>query len=97
MPRAELLATLKRLYDLHGAIALSTPFLEKERLYAHLLSVGLYQQNYLQELGPSDQYAEWRAKSRTYAGKLRPKWTWEEVLQKAAQAKGKFEELPTMD
>ncbi len=25
---------LKRLYDVHGAIALSTPFLEKERLYS---------------------------------------------------------------
>lgn len=97
MKQEELLATLRRLYEVHGAVALSTPFLEKQGLYARLLSVGLYQKNYIQALGLSDQYAEWREKSRTYAGKLRPKWTWEEVLEKAKQTKEQFGELPTMD
>ncbi len=93
----ELLAKLRQLYDSHGAVALSTPFLEKEGSYARLLKAGLYQKDYLRELGLSEQYAEWREETRSYAGKLRPRWTWEEVLEKARQAVEQHGELPTMD
>jgi hypothetical protein len=95
--REELLAVLRTLYEVHGVEALSTPFLEKQRVYARLLAVGLYQADYLEALGLAEEYAAWRNRGRTYRGTFRPKWTWERVIEKAREVKDQFGDLPTME
>jgi histidyl-tRNA synthetase len=39
--RTEILAETRRLFDVHGFEALTTPFLEKKRLYARIWAAGL--------------------------------------------------------
>jgi hypothetical protein len=95
--REELLAALQSLYEAHGIKVLATPFLEKKRLYARLLAVGLYQPAYLEALGLTQEYAVWREEARTYRGKPRPRWTWELVIAQARAVKDQIGELPTMD
>ena len=95
--RTELLTLLQSLYQTHGIVALSTPFLEKKRIYARLLAVGLYQPQYLEELGLTDEYTAWRKKGRIYGGKYQPLWTWELVIEKALKVKDQFGDLPTME
>jgi hypothetical protein len=95
--REELLAVLRTLYEVHGIKALSTPFLEKERLYARLLAADLYQPAYLEALGLSEEYTAWRRKERRYRGVVQPQWTWEMAIEKAREVRDQFDDLPTME
>jgi hypothetical protein len=97
--RAELLAEVRRLYDLHGMKALSTTFLEKQKgaLYHKLLAAGLGQSEYLSELGLAQAFAEWRDANRTYRGETKPTWTWKVAVEKAMEVKEREGDLPTME
>lgn len=95
--RIALIDTVKRLYDVHGIRALSTPFLEKqkERLYHRLLAAGLKQTLLLEELGLTDEYAAWRVSFRKYRGVTKPQWSWEAAVVKASEIKNSEGDLPT--
>jgi hypothetical protein len=95
--REELLDAVRDLYESHGLVALSTPFLEQKRLYARLLKVGLYQPALLQEMNLAEEYAAWRESSRTYRGVSRPRWTWDMAVAKAAEIKEQQGDLPPLD
>ncbi len=95
--REGLLAELRRLYELHGCKALSTPFLEKQRLYMRLWAAGLKQADYLAVLGLADEFAKWKFDNRTYGGKLQQRWTWERAVEAARRAMEEHGELPAMD
>lgn len=95
--RDALLVELRRLYELYGCEALSTPFLEKQHLYMRLWKVGLKQIDYLNALGVADEFAEWKFNNRTYGGKKQLRWSWERAIETAQQALQEHGELPTMD
>src|SRR5580704_8869470 len=97
--RAELLAEVRQLYDLHGMKALSTTFLEKQKgaLYPKLLAAGLGQPEYLSGLGLVQAFAEWRDANRTYRGETKPTWTWTVAVEKAMEVKKREGDLPTME
>jgi hypothetical protein len=80
--RQQLLKHVRQLYADHGIMAVSTPFLEKQRgkLYARLLAAGLYQPALLAELGLVEEYVDWRELNRNYRGVTKPRWTWEVAL-----------------
>jgi hypothetical protein len=97
--RGQLLAEVRRLYDLHGTKALATTFLEKQKgaLYHKLLKSGLGQPEYLAELGLTDEYTKWREENRTYRGITKLTWTWEVAICKAAEIRQQEGDLPTME
>lgn len=95
--RETLLEELRRLYAQHGCEALSTPFLEKEKLYMRLRKVGLKQADCLAELGLEIPFAAWKAANRRYAGQPQQLWSWERVLETARQAISVHGALPAME
>lgn len=95
--REGLLAEVLRLYQLHGFEALTTPFLEKQRLYMRLRAVGLKQPEYLVALGLADEFSKWKFKNRTYGGKPQQRWTWERAVEAARCAMEDHGELPAME
>lgn len=97
--RDALLLTASKLYDAHGPIALSTPFLEKQKskLYFRLLEAGLKQPVLLAELGLRDEYEAWKKSNRKYAGKIQSQWTWELVVARAQELIDQYGYLPTVE
>jgi hypothetical protein len=97
--RTKLLDEIRRLYDIHGLRALSTPFLEKRKgkLYPKLLAAGLGQSALLAELGLTKEYAEWRDANRSYRGKPQQKWSWKVVIEKAKHIVESEGDLPTLE
>jgi hypothetical protein len=96
--KKDLLDAVHQLYKANGIKALSTPFLEKQklRLYPRLLSVGLKQTVLLAELGLTEEYAGWRASARTYRGVTKPTWSWGAAVAKAKEIKEREGDLPTV-
>lgn len=97
MTKDELLQEVRALYRTHGIEALSTPFLEKRRIYSLLLKAGLYQPTLLIEMGLADEYAHWKSTSRKYRGVVRLALTWDQAIQKANEFKAQFGDLPTLE
>jgi hypothetical protein len=96
--RAQLMKRLRSLYEEHGIAAMSTTFLEKtEGLYKQLLIARIGQPDYLAELGLTEEYATWRGQHRTYRGVTKPKWTWEEAVNRAREVKERVGVLPTLE
>jgi hypothetical protein len=95
--RIEILAEIRRLFDAHGFEALTTPFLEKKRLYRLIWAAGLTQADYLAHLGVAAEYAQWKIKNRTYRGRSGRGWTWERVLDEVHAVLEAHGELPSMD
>lgn len=98
--RADLLNRVRTLYAQQGIGALSSTFLEKQKgdLYNKLRSVGLKQPQLLAEMGVTqEEYARWADANQTYAGKSRPRWTWELAIEEAKAVKEKLGDLPTED
>lgn len=95
--REILIAALRDLYLANGYVALTTPFLEKQRLYMRLRAVGLKQPDYLAALGLVEEFAKWKFENRTYGGMPQQRWTWERAVETAQQAIEVHDELPTMD
>ena len=94
--KKNLIGRVQKLYDTHGIVAISTPFLEEQRLYARLLAIGLKQPALLKELGLAEEYAAWRSSSRRYRGEIKPKWSWELVVKRAKELKEREGDLPTV-
>jgi hypothetical protein len=97
--RDELLRTVRKLYDIHGPVALSTQFLEKQKskLYFRLLQANLKQPALLAELGLEDEYDTWKKSNRKYAGKIQPQWTWDLVVARALELIDQYGYLPTVE
>jgi hypothetical protein len=96
--RRLLLETVRQLYAVHGIVALSTPFLEKQKssLYAKLLAVGLKQPFLLAEFDLAEEYAAWRESNRSYRGSVKPKWSWDAAVSKAKEIVERDGELPNV-
>ena len=97
--RAKLLDEVRALYGAHGFLALSTPFLEKQKdtLYPRLLAAGLNQPALLAELGLAKEYSAWRNSARTYRGRPALSWSWEVAVEEARKVKERIGDLPTKD
>jgi len=95
--QGDLLPSVKRLYETHGIKVLSTPFLEKARLYSRLIEAGFPQPKLLAALGLTEEYAAWRTAARTYRGVVKPKWSWRVAVAKAAELKEREGDLPTVE
>lgn len=96
-PRSVLLDMVRSLYATHGPEALGSPFLDKAGVTVQRLRrVGLRHADLLNELGLAEEYARWRATEFNYAGKRRPRWTWEIAVATAIELKEREGDLPTV-
>ena len=94
--RQSLLETLRERYEEHGIEAVSTPYLEKTRLYYRLRAANMTHAVLLEELGLTAEYAAWRRSARTYRGKTKPQWTWDVAVSTAKKLVEREGDLPTV-
>jgi AP2 domain len=96
-PRAILLETARTLYAELGPMALAAASLDKSGVSGgKLRRVGLSHAGLLAELGLTDEFEQWRRSSFTYAGKQKPRWTWERAIEVAAELAEQQGDLPTV-
>ncbi|MFZ1964077.1 MAG: AP2 domain-containing protein, partial [Roseiarcus sp.] len=95
--RSVLLAAARQLHQEHGLSALATDFLNKAGVSeGKLRRVGLSHAGLLAELGLTEEYARWRRGTFTYAGKRKPRWTWERAIEVARELIARERDLPTV-
>ncbi|MEW6596135.1 MAG: hypothetical protein AB1429_01430 [Pseudomonadota bacterium] len=95
--RSALIAEARRLYQEHGLPALATEALNKAGVSeGKLRRVGLSHDDLLAELGLANEYARWRSETFTYAGKRKPRWTWERAVEVARELIASHGDLPTV-
>jgi hypothetical protein len=61
-----------------------------------LRRVGLSHDGLLAELELTTEYARWRAEAFIYAGKRKPRWTWDRAVEIAQQLIASHRDLPTV-
>jgi hypothetical protein len=95
--RSALLATARRLYEEQGISALATVALNKAAVSeGKLRRVGLSHAGLLDELGVTNEYARWRNEAFTYAGRTKPRWTWDRAVEVARELIVSHGDLPTV-
>jgi hypothetical protein len=95
--RAVLINLARKLYQEHGLYALATDFLNKSGVSeGKLRRVGLNHESLLAELGLAEEYSRWRKASFTYAGKTKPRWTWERAIEVARELVAEKDDLPSL-
>lgn len=91
-----LLVAARELFQKHGLMALATDFLNKSGVSeGKLRRAGLSHDGLLAELGLREEYSRWRKASFTYAGKKKPRWTWERAIDVARELIAQEHDLPT--
>lgn len=93
---AELVEAARRLYQKHGPSILQTRSLSKHGLLGRLLRIGIAQPALLVRLGLTDEFAAWKNAHRSYRGDVKPKWTWESAVARAAEIVAEMGDLPTV-
>ena len=93
---AELVEAARRLHLKHGLGVLQTRSLSKHGLLGRLLKVGIAQPALLARLGLTEEFAIWKNTHRSYRGDVKPKWTWESAVSRAAEVSSEMGDLPTV-
>ena len=96
MSREELLEFCRTLYAEKGVAAFTYPALKLvPHLYANLYDKGLPQKTLLKELRLGDEYKRYLlAQPGKYGGKLRQRWSWDVVVERARAMKDQHGTLP---
>jgi hypothetical protein len=89
---------VRRLHREHGPGALSAAALKQAGISgAKLQRIGLGHADLLEAVDLAEDYAEWRAQSFTYAGRSKPRWTWERICEVAQALVAVMGDLPAVN
>jgi len=95
--RSIILDQVRALYAEHGSKALASPFLKAAGVTrARLIGVGLNHAGLLNEIGLTEEYKRFRAAEFTYAGKVKPRLSWDLAKAEAGRLVEREGDLPTV-
>lgn len=95
--RSALVAAARQLYRERGISALATEVLNRSGIgEGKRRGIGLSHAALLDELGLTEEYVRWRGAQFIYAGKQKPRWTWNRAVEVAQELIVAHGDLPTV-